>query len=104
MKRMMRDSDLKPEKVDEYIRIHANPWPELLELIAECNIHNYSISINGTRLLTYFEYTGEDYEADMKKMDASDIQKKWCESTKPCFLHHEEGWYYEDFTEVFYTK
>ena len=33
MKRFIMHSDLKPEKVDEYIKLHANPWPEIMELI-----------------------------------------------------------------------
>ena len=45
MRRFIQFSELKPEKADEYIRLHAEPWPELLELISSCNIHHYSISI-----------------------------------------------------------
>ena len=66
MRRFIQFSELKPEKADEYIRLHAEPWPELLELISSCNIHHYSISIRGNTLYTYFEYTGEDYDADME--------------------------------------
>ncbi len=67
MKRFILHSYLKSEKVDEYIRLHADPWPELLQLMTECHLHNYSISIRGTELYTYYEYTGENYDADMKK-------------------------------------
>lgn len=55
MRRFIQFSELKPEKADEYIRLHAEPWPELLELISSCNIHHYSISIRGNTLYTYFE-------------------------------------------------
>ena len=104
MERFIQYSDLKPDKVDDYITLHAEPWPELLELIAECNIHNYSISVRGTQVYTYFEYTGDDYEADMKKMGESPVMQKWWTYSKPCFLHHDKGEYYEPLTEVFYTK
>ena len=67
MKRFILHSYLKSEKVDEYIRLHADPWPELLQLMTECHLHNYSISIRGTELYTYYEYTGENYDADMKR-------------------------------------
>lgn len=50
MRRFIQFSELKPEKADEYIRLHAEPWPELLELISSCNIHHYSISIRGNTL------------------------------------------------------
>jgi len=35
--------ELRPEKIEEYKRLHANAWPKVLERIAECNIRNYSI-------------------------------------------------------------
>lgn len=104
MKRFSRFSYLKPEKVQDYIDLHANPWPELIELIQKCNIHNYSIAIHGTTLVTYFEYTGSDYEADMAIMDASPVMQKWWTFSKPCFLYHEEGKYYDDYEEIFYCE
>lgn len=103
MRRFIQFSELKPEKTDDYIRLHAQPWPELLELIAQCNIHNYSIAIRGTTLYTYYEYTGSDYEADMARMDASAVMQKWWTFSKPCFLHHDEQHYYDDLQEIFYT-
>mgnify|MGYP001476117973 CR=1 FL=1 len=103
MKRLILHSELKPEKTDDYVRLHAQPWPELLELIRSCHIHNYSISIRGTELYTYYEYTGEDYEADMKRMDESPVMQRWWTHSKPCFLHHSEGVYYDELREIFYT-
>ncbi len=102
MKRFIMHSYLKPEKVRDYIELHAHPWPELIDLITKCNIHNYSISIRGTELYTYYEYTGESYEADMAIMDASPVMLKWWKLSKPCFLFHEEETYYDDLREIFY--
>ena len=45
-----------------------NPWPEVNEMIKKCNISNYSIYYRNGYLFSCFEYTGDDYEADMKKM------------------------------------
>lgn len=97
-------SELKPEKVDDYRKLHASPWPELLELISSCNIHNYSISILGNKLFTYYEYTGTDYKADMNRMDHSEVMQRWWTFSKPCFLHHNEEKYYDDLEEIFYLK
>ena len=102
MKRFIMHSDLKPEKVQDYIDLHAKPWPELLEVIEKSNIHHYSISVRGTELYTYYEYTGDDYEGDMARMDSSPVMQEWWKYSKPCFLHHDEGIYYEDLQEVFY--
>ena len=103
MKRFIFHSNLKPEKVEDYVQLHAAPWPELLQLIKACHIHNYSISIRGTELYTYYEYTGEDYEADMKMMNESLVMQKWWTFSKPCFLYHEESIYYDELQEIFYT-
>jgi L-rhamnose mutarotase len=103
MKRFILHSELKPEKVDDYVRLHAKPWPELLELIRACHIHNYSIAIRNQELYTYYEYTGVDYDADMKKMDESPVMQRWWTFSKPCFLHHAEGVYYDELQEIFYT-
>ncbi len=68
MKRYGMVIGLKPEKLDEYKRLHAAVWPGVLKTIAECNIRNYSIFLLDTMLFSYFEYVGTDFAADMAKM------------------------------------
>ena len=102
MKRFILHSYLKPEKVEEYVKLHAEPWPELVQLMTECNLHNYSISIRGTELYTYYEYTGEDYDADMRKMGETAVQQRWWQYSRLCFLYHEDGVYYDELKEIFY--
>jgi L-rhamnose mutarotase len=80
---------LKPEKAEEYIRLHANTWPEVLAMIRECNIRNYSIYVGKLDdgkpyLFSYFEYTGRDFQADMKKMAADPNTQRWWKLTDPC--------------------
>lgn len=58
---------LKPEKIEEYEALHAAPWPEVLQTIHDCNLRNYSIFREGEQVFAYFEYIGDDYEADMEK-------------------------------------
>ena len=77
MKRFILHSYLKPEKVDYYKQLHANAWPGVLDMITKCNLHNYSISIRGNELYTYYEYTGEDYDADMDRMAADPLTQHW---------------------------
>jgi len=102
MKRFLLYSELKPEKTAEYADLHLNAWPEICEIISQCNIHNYSISLMGNKVFTTYEYTGDDYDADMKKMESYPIMLEWWSHTRPCFMHHDEGKYYDDLTEVFY--
>lgn len=43
MKRVGSIIGVRPEKLEEYKRLHANVWPGVLEMIKACNIRNYSI-------------------------------------------------------------
>jgi L-rhamnose mutarotase len=75
---------LRPEKWEEYRELHANVWPDVLKMIRECNIRNYSIYYKDGFLFSYFEYHGDDYAADMAKMAADPITQQWWKLTDPC--------------------
>jgi len=75
---------LRPEKLAEYKEMHANVWPDVLKMIRECNIRNYSIYYKDGFLFSYFEYHGEDFAADMKKMAADANTQAWWKLTDPC--------------------
>lgn len=75
---------VKPEKLDEYKKLHAAVWPEVARMITACNIRNYSIYHRNGLLFSYFEYIGEDYEADMAKMAAHPETRRWWAVCKPC--------------------
>jgi L-rhamnose mutarotase len=47
---------LKPGKEQDYRRYHAAVWPEVLEMIRECHIQNYSIYLKDGMLFSYFEH------------------------------------------------
>lgn len=76
---------LKPEALAEYRRIHAAVWPEVLALIAACNIRNYTIFLKEPELIlfAYWEYHGADFAADMARMKADARMREWWEITDP---------------------
>lgn len=84
MKRYGLAVTVKPEMLEEYKRLHANAWPDVLRIIKECNIQNYSIYYRDGFLFSYYEYVGSDYDADMAKMAADPITQKWWDVCKPC--------------------
>ena len=43
MKRYGQILKLKPERINEYVELHAAVWPDVKAKIEECNIRNYSI-------------------------------------------------------------
>jgi L-rhamnose mutarotase len=75
---------VRPEKLDEYKELHANPWPGVLKTIHDCNIRNYSIYFKDGFLFGYYEYIGDDYAADMAKMAADPVTQEWWKHTDPC--------------------
>ncbi len=79
---------LKPEKIEHYEYLHSHPWPPVSRMITECHIRNYSIyerEIGGqTYLFSYLEYTGTNFEADMKLMAADPDTQRWWQETDPC--------------------
>ncbi|UCE95037.1 MAG: L-rhamnose mutarotase, partial [Flavobacteriaceae bacterium] len=58
MKRYGMVIHVKPEKIDEYKKLHTAVWPDVLKTISDCNIRNYSIYLKDSTLFSYFEYTG----------------------------------------------
>jgi len=75
---------VRPERLDEYRRFHAAVWPDVLAIIRECNMRNYSIFYKDGYLFSYFEYVGSDFAADMSAMAAHPITQKWWAVCKPC--------------------
>lgn len=82
MQRYGKVIKVKPEKLDYYKKLHAEPWPEVIKAIRECNIRNFSIYFKDGYLYSYYEYIGKDYDTDMKKL--SELTKQWLKETDPC--------------------
>jgi len=75
---------LKPEHRAEYLELHRQVWPEVEARLKASNIENYTIFNHGDLLLGYFEYTGNDYAADMAAMGADPATQDWWKLTDPC--------------------
>lgn len=84
MRRFGQIIQVKPEKLDEYKMLHANPWPEVNSMLKACNISNYTIFHHDGLLFAYFEYLGSDFEADMNKMASDPKTQEWWKLTDPC--------------------
>ena len=105
MKRYGMVIGIKPEKIEEYKKLHAAVWPGVLKKIKECNIRNYSIFLKDNHLFSYFEYYGTDFDADMAKMAADPTTQKWWAVCKPCQVPLEsrgEGEWWAVMEEVFH--
>ncbi len=97
---------VKADKLAEYKKLHTAVWPQVLDMIRQCNIRNYSIYHKDRFLFSYFEYEGTDFEADMAKMAADPMTQEWWEVCKPCqepLATRAEGEWWANMEEVFHT-
>ena len=98
---------LKPEKIEDYKRLHAAVWPEVLAMISACNIKNYSIFLKEPEnlLFSFFEYHGTDYTGDMARMAADPKTQEWWAVCMPCQTPLEtrkDGEWWAGMEEVFF--
>lgn len=106
MQRFGQVIGLREDRVQDYEEIHRAVWPEVLDLITRYNIRNYSIFRDGTRLFAYFEYVGEDFEADMAAMSAEPVNRRWWTLTDAMQVPDEDrepGSWWKTLPEVFHT-
>ena len=102
--------EVRRDKLDEYVKLHADVWPDVLAMIRACRIRNYSIYLRKLPdgkfyLFSYFEYVGENFEADMARMAADPVTQKWWDVCKPChlpFADRSEGEWWASMEEVFH--
>ncbi len=84
MQRVAQVIRVRPERLEEYKRLHADVWPAVLDRIRRSHIRNYSIHLHGDLLFSYFEYHGEDLAGDMAAMADDEATQRWWAVTDPC--------------------
>ncbi|MBN9155134.1 MAG: L-rhamnose mutarotase [Microbacterium sp.] len=75
---------VRPERREEYLELHRAVWPGVEQKLRECHISNYSIYVFGDILFAYFEYTGDDYDADLQRVAEDPVSQEWWTHTDPC--------------------
>lgn len=107
MQRMGMVIGVRPEFIKAYKELHAEVWPEILQSLSDCNVKNYSIFLREPEnlLFGYWEYVGDDFDADMKKMSDLPITKEWWAECMPCqkpLETRDDGEWWAMMEEVFY--
>lgn len=98
---------VRPEMMDEYVRRHAEVWPDMLQALRETGWSNYSLFLDradGT-LFGYFETP--DLEAAKAGMAAREVNERWQADMAPFFVALEGKRPDEGFLrleEVFYLQ
>ena len=111
MKRYGSVIGVRTDKIEEYKRLHAAVWPDVLRMIRQCGMRNYSIYLRKlpdgrNYLFSYFEYVGTDFTADMARMAADPTTQKWWAVCGPCqerLPDSANGEWWSGMEEVFHT-
>jgi L-rhamnose mutarotase len=105
MRRLASVIGLPAANREEYERLHADVWPAVLERLTESNIRNYSIYRHGDLLFAYFEYIGDDYDADMAAIAADPETQRWWVVQEPLQQPLEDraaGEWWKELPEIFH--
>jgi len=103
---------LDPNKMEMYRALHADANPGVRDIIEEANMRNFSIFLHRFDdgkyyMFGYYEYVGDDYEADMAKMNAHPRIRKWLEVTDACQIpldNRAEGEWWAEMERVYFNE
>jgi L-rhamnose mutarotase len=100
---------IKPEFIEEYKRLHADDNAGVRDLLTKANMRNFSIFLHqlddgNWYEFGYYEYTGDDFEADMEKLAEHPSNIEWLKICDPMQIPLEgyEGW--AEMEQVYYNK
>ena len=100
---------VKPEYIDEYKALHVSSNPGVRDLLTKANMHNFSIFLHqfddgNWYEFGYYEYTGNDFEADMEELSKHPRNIEWLKVCDPMQvpLDGYEGW--AEMEQVYYNK
>lgn len=76
---------VRPDLVDEYVRRHAQVWPEMRAELARTGWHNYSLFAAGDGLIVAYLET-EDFDAAQEAMSLTEVNARWQAEMAPFFV------------------
>ena len=66
---------VRPDRVDEYVRAHREVWPEMLDALRGAGIRNYTIFRHGNQMFGYFEADSLDYSEGY--LGTEEVSARW---------------------------
>lgn len=79
----------KPERVRDYLAVHAQVWPEMLQALREAGWGNYSLFLHEPDGLVVGYLETEDFERAKADMARQEVNARWQETMAPFFTHPE---------------
>jgi L-rhamnose mutarotase len=92
---------IRPGKVDEYVKAHEEVWPELIEVMRRCGISRESCFVFGNHIFVYVE--ADDIDATMARLNQETLNQKWDVYMEPLLEKpgKETGEFFPPMREVF---
>jgi L-rhamnose mutarotase len=76
MRRVCFTLQVRPDRLDEYRRRHAEVWPDMLRALRDAGWHDYSLFLRDDGLLVGHLRT-DDLAAAQTAMDATEVNARW---------------------------
>jgi L-rhamnose mutarotase len=96
--RLAQTIRLRPERREEYLALHREVWPGVEAALRAANVRNYTIFLREDTLFGYFEYHGNDFEADMASIAADPDTRRWWKPDAGT------GGHWSDLTEIWHLS
>jgi L-rhamnose mutarotase len=77
---------LRPDLVDEYLEVHREVWPEMLDALRRHGWRDYSLFVEPEDGLVVGFVTTDDFDAAVAGMDAEDVNARWQERMSRYFV------------------
>lgn len=68
---------VKPEKLEEYLKLHDPIWPELAAELKAAGIRNYSLWLDRSRCIEFGYLECDDWAAACAYLDKSEVHARW---------------------------
>lgn len=96
---------LRPEAIQAYEEAHRRVWPELLAVLKQAGISEYSIFRRGTELFFYLRV--DDFERAWTEISSTSVDRRWQAEMSRFFAPSadlEPGERFAMMEEVFYLE
>lgn len=81
---------VKPDRLDEYRRLHRDVWPEMRAALRRHGWRNYSLFLRDDGLLIGYCET-DDFAASVAGMQQEPVNARWQEGVADLFEHLPDG-------------
>jgi L-rhamnose mutarotase len=76
---------LKRDRVDDYLKVHAHVWPEMLKALSESGYRNFSLFVRRDDGLVVAYLETDDYDQAAAAMALREVNTRWQEGMAQYF-------------------